>query len=92
MKKILIFKYQNYGNLNLAVWDKNMANYNAAGISTVGAARIFTQDSARSLWLSKAVRAGIVWMKIYRAISPIAEFGGTKTSGYGREKGLSDNL
>jgi aldehyde dehydrogenase (NAD+) len=24
----------------------------------------------------------------YRAISPIAEFGGTKTSGYGRESGF----
>ncbi len=64
-----------------------MADYNAAGISTVGAARIFTQDSARSLRLSKAVRAGMVWVNTYRAISPIAEFGGTKTLGYGRKKG-----
>ena len=44
------------------------------------AAGIFTRDSARSLRVAKAVRAGIVWVNTYRAISPIAEFGGTKTS------------
>lgn len=52
------------------------------------AAGIFTRDSARSLRVAKAVRAGIVWVNTYRAISPIAEFGGTKTSGYGRESGF----
>jgi len=52
------------------------------------AAGIFTRDSARSLRVAKAVRAGIVWVNTYRAISPIAEFGGTKISGYGRESGF----
>ena len=52
------------------------------------AAGIFTRDSARSLRVAKAVRAGIVWVNTYRVISPIAEFGGTKTSGYGRESGF----
>ncbi len=52
------------------------------------AAGIFTRDSARSIRVAKAVRAGIVWVNTYRAISPIAEFGGTKTSGYGRESGF----
>jgi aldehyde dehydrogenase (NAD+) len=52
------------------------------------AAGIFTRDSARALRLSRAVRAGIVWVNTYRAISPIAEFGGTKSSGYGRESGF----
>ena len=52
------------------------------------AAGIFTRDSARSLRMAKAVKAGIVWVNTYRAVSPIAEFGGTKGSGYGRESGF----
>ena len=52
------------------------------------AAGIFTRDGARALRMSKRIRAGIVWVNTYRAISPIAAFGGVKTSGYGREAGL----
>ncbi|WP_397543378.1 aldehyde dehydrogenase [Roseovarius salis] len=52
------------------------------------AAGIFTRDNARALRMSRAVRAGIVWVNTYRVISPVAEFGGMKTSGYGRESGF----
>ncbi|CUH46975.1 aldehyde dehydrogenase [Ruegeria atlantica] len=52
------------------------------------AAGIFTRDSARSLRMAGAVRAGIVWVNTYRVVSPIAEFGGIKGSGYGRESGF----
>ncbi|WP_282610302.1 aldehyde dehydrogenase [Pelagibius sp. Alg239-R121] len=52
------------------------------------AAGIFTTDSARSMRVAKAVRAGIVWVNTYRVVSPIAEFGGFKGSGYGRESGF----
>ncbi len=52
------------------------------------AAGIFSRDSARTLRVSSRVRAGIVWVNTYRAVSPIAEFGGMKASGYGRESGL----
>jgi len=52
------------------------------------AAGIFTRDSARSLRVARATRAGIVWVNTYRAVSPIAEFGGFKGSGYGRESGF----
>lgn len=52
------------------------------------AAGIFTRDSARSLRMANAVRAGIVWINTYRVVSPIAEFGGVKGSGYGRESGF----
>jgi len=52
------------------------------------AAGIFTRDSARSLRTSRRVKAGIVWVNTYRAISPIAAFGGMKSSGYGREAGM----
>lgn len=52
------------------------------------AAGIFTVNGARSMRVAKAVRAGIVWVNTYRAVSPIAEFGGFKGSGYGRESGF----
>ena len=52
------------------------------------AAGIFTRNGARQMRMSKAIRAGIVWINTYRAVSPIAEFGGMKNSGYGRESGL----
>ncbi len=52
------------------------------------AAGIFTKDSARALRMTRKVNAGIIWVNTYRAISPIAEFGGMKGSGYGREAGL----
>ncbi len=52
------------------------------------AAGIFTQNAARSLRMANAVRAGIVWVNTYRVVSPIAEFGGVKGSGHGRESGF----
>ena len=61
-----------------------MANDTVHGL----AAGIFTKDSARSIRMSKRINAGIVWVNTYRVISPIAEFGGMKHSGYGREAGM----
>ncbi len=52
------------------------------------AAGIFSANSSRCLRLSKAIQAGIVWVNTYRVVSPIAEFGGFKNSGYGRESGF----
>ena len=52
------------------------------------AAGIFTTNHARALRMSKHIKAGIVWVNTYRAISPIAEFGGMKHSGHGREAGF----
>ena len=52
------------------------------------AAGIFSKSNSRCLRLSKAVHAGIVWVNTYRVVSPIAEFGGFKNSGYGRESGF----
>ena len=52
------------------------------------AAGIFTCDNARALRLVNRIEAGIVWVNTYRAVSPIAEAGGMKMSGYGRESGF----
>lgn len=52
------------------------------------AAGIFTKDGARGVRMAHRIKAGIIWLNTYRVISPIAEFGGIKNSGYGRESGL----
>jgi (Z)-2-((N-methylformamido)methylene)-5-hydroxybutyrolactone dehydrogenase len=61
-----------------------MANANEFGLGS----GIFTKDIARALRLSDAIQSGIVWINTYRAISPIAPFGGFKNSGSGREAGI----
>ncbi|MEM9433153.1 MAG: aldehyde dehydrogenase [Pseudomonadota bacterium] len=48
---------------------------------------IFTQDLARAHRVSARLNSGICWINTYRAVSPIAPFGGFNQSGYGREAG-----
>jgi acyl-CoA reductase-like NAD-dependent aldehyde dehydrogenase len=52
------------------------------------ASGIFTTNIGRGIRMSKAIRSGIVWINTYRAVSPMAPFGGFKDSGHGRESGL----
>ena len=61
-----------------------LMNDNSYGL----AAGIFTENNGVALRVSKAVRAGIVFVNTYRLISPIAPFGGFKNSGFGRESGM----
>ncbi len=49
---------------------------------------VFTQNLARAHRVSDRLRAGICWINTYRAVSPIAPFGGFNESGYGREAGM----
>ncbi|MCT4558991.1 MAG: aldehyde dehydrogenase [Pelagimonas sp.] len=49
---------------------------------------VFTQNVARAHRVSSRLKAGICWVNTYRAVSPIAPFGGYDQSGYGREAGL----
>ncbi|MGI9368017.1 MAG: aldehyde dehydrogenase [Ruegeria sp.] len=53
---------------------------------------IFTNNLARAHRVSARIRSGICWVNTYRAISPIAPFGGYKQSGYGREAGMDSIL
>ncbi|MEM9783321.1 MAG: aldehyde dehydrogenase [Pseudomonadota bacterium] len=48
---------------------------------------IFTRDVGRAHRVARRLRAGICWVNTYRAVSPIAPFGGFNQSGYGREAG-----
>ncbi|MGQ1513296.1 (Z)-2-((N-methylformamido)methylene)-5-hydroxybutyrolactone dehydrogenase (plasmid) [Acinetobacter baumannii] len=52
------------------------------------ASGVFTQNLTRAHRMTKAIRAGIVWLNTYRAVSPLAPFGGYGISGHGREGGL----
>ncbi len=52
------------------------------------AAGIWTRSIKRAMKVSKAIRAGTVWVNTYRAISYMSPFGGYKMSGLGRENGM----
>ena len=56
------------------------------------ASGVFTKDLTRAHRMIKGIRAGIVWVNTYRAVSPIAPFGGHGLSGHGREGGLQAAL
>ncbi|MEI3856314.1 MULTISPECIES: aldehyde dehydrogenase [unclassified Ensifer] len=56
------------------------------------ASGVFTQNLTRAHRMVKRLRAGIVWINTYRAVSPIAPFGGYGQSGHGREGGLAAAL
>lgn len=49
---------------------------------------VFTENLARAHRVSSQLRAGVCWVNNYRAISPMAPFGGFNQSGYAREAGI----
>jgi acyl-CoA reductase-like NAD-dependent aldehyde dehydrogenase len=56
------------------------------------ASGIFTQSLTRAHRMIRGLRAGVVWVNTYRAVSPIAPFGGHGLSGHGREGGMAAAL
>jgi aldehyde dehydrogenase (NAD+) len=60
------------------------ANNTAYGLS----AGVWTEKGSRILWMSRQLRAGVVWANTYNRFDPSAPFGGYKESGFGREGGL----
>lgn len=52
------------------------------------AAGVWTGDIGRAVRMSKALRAGMVWVNTYRAYSFAVPIGGMKHSGLGRESGI----
>ncbi|WP_395541254.1 aldehyde dehydrogenase [Neotabrizicola sp. sgz301269] len=65
-----------------------LANDTAFGL----ASGVFTQNLTRAHRMIRGIRAGIVWVNTYRAVSPIVPFGGHGLSGHGREGGLAAAL
>lgn len=51
------------------------------------ASGVFTTNLGRAHRMTRAIRAGIVWVNTYRAVSPMVPFGGYGLSGLGREAG-----
>lgn len=66
----------------------DIANDTAFGL----ASGVFTSSLTRAHRMIRGIRAGIVWVNTYRAVSPIAPFGGHGLSGHGREGGLAAAL
>lgn len=56
------------------------------------ASGVFTSSLTRAHRMIRGIRAGIVWVNTYRAVSPIAPFGGHGLSGHGREGGMQAAL
>lgn len=51
------------------------------------AAGIWTRDISRAMRLVPKMKSGVVWVNTYRVVAAQAPFGGTKDSGFGRERG-----
>jgi (Z)-2-((N-methylformamido)methylene)-5-hydroxybutyrolactone dehydrogenase len=56
------------------------------------ASGLFTASLTRAHRIIRRLRAGIVWVNTYRAVSPMAPFGGYGQSGLGREGGAESML
>ncbi|MBB5415765.1 aldehyde dehydrogenase [Paraburkholderia atlantica] len=51
-------------------------------------AGVWTENIGRAMRMTKALKAGTVWVNTYRAYSFMMPFGGMKMSGLGRENGI----
>ncbi len=52
------------------------------------AAGIWSENTSRVLRMANGLKAGTVWVNMYRAVSYMSPFGGVKRSGLGHENGM----
>ncbi len=65
--------------------DEVVARANATDFGLAGG--VWTRDLATAHRMSRAIRAGSVWINCYQMLDPAVPFGGYKHSGFGRESG-----
>lgn len=53
------------------------------------AAGVWTSNAGQAARLARAIKSGTVWVNSYGVFHPTLPFGGTKSSGFGRELGAS---
>jgi acyl-CoA reductase-like NAD-dependent aldehyde dehydrogenase len=69
-------------------FDSEEEAYRIANDSIYGlAAGVWTTNLARAHRAVETLDVGVVWVNTYRVSAAQAPFGGTKQSGYGRERG-----
>jgi acyl-CoA reductase-like NAD-dependent aldehyde dehydrogenase len=79
--------------LSLFTFDSEQEAISKANDTRFGlAAGVFTANLTRAHRVIRRLRAGIVYVNTYRAISPMAPFGGYGQSGLGREGGSESIL
>jgi betaine-aldehyde dehydrogenase len=49
---------------------------------------LWTRDVSRAHVVARQIRSGMVWVNSYKRVNPASPFGGTGSSGYGREMGF----
>jgi betaine-aldehyde dehydrogenase len=49
---------------------------------------LWTRDLSRAHQIARQIRSGMVWVNSYKRVNPGSPFGGTGSSGYGREMGF----
>ncbi|CAM3535169.1 NAD/NADP-dependent betaine aldehyde dehydrogenase [Vibrio aerogenes CECT 7868] len=75
--------------MSLMIFDEEEEAVSLANDSEFGlGSGLFTENLARAMRVSQRIRSGICWVNTYRAVSPVAPFGGFNQSGYGREAGI----
>ena len=50
---------------------------------------LWTADLSRAHRVAAAMRSGMIWVNCYKRVNPGSPFGGTGSSGYGREMGFA---
>ena len=87
--EMTIAKEEIFGPVLATLSFKDEADAVALGNATIYglAAAVWTRDVKKALRTAKALKAGTVWINTYNLYDPGLPFGGTKQSGFGRERG-----